>query len=265
MNKITLVFFLIIGLLFGSLFNRLGNIVANKKDYKYNVCDNCKNKVGLFHVSFFSYILNLGRCNHCKRRLNLFPIVIEITTSALFAITYLRFYNEDPLILNLLYSILLVSSLIIIVVKDVKYLIIPDKILIVFAVILSIIKISMGIYNEEYTSILDVGYGIIFLLIDGYIMYYIMVGIKKLGDFILRKDSLGGGDIKLMFYISMILGWKMSIVVIFLAAFLALPYSIINMIKNDRMMFAFGPYLSIAALILFLSKIDFSALISYLI
>lgn len=264
MNILLFIVILILGLICGSIFNRIGNILSNDKSYNYNVCDNCNYKVGFIHISFFSYIFNLGRCKYCKKRISLFPSVIEVTTVALFLITYLKFYNEDPIILNLIYSLLFISSLLIIIVSDIKYMIIPDKVLIFFGIVLAFLKLLIGFYNEEYKNFLDLGYAIIFLFYDGFFMFAVMYLIKKLGDFIIKKDSMGGGDIKLMFYISMILGWKLSIVVIFLAAFLALPYSIINMIKSNKVMFAFGPFLSLGTLILFLTKVDFNTIIGYL-
>ena len=75
---------------------------------------------------------------------------------------------------------------------------------------------------------------------------------------------MGGGDIKMMTYVSFILGWQLSIVVIFLASFLALPISIINMYKNNEHMLPFGPYLGIASLIIFLSRIDMTFIFNLL-
>ena len=256
---------IIFGLFSGSIFNRIGNILSNKKDYTYHICNNCNHKIRYLHISTFSYIFNLARCKYCKRRISIFPTFVEISTAALFLIVYLKFSVNDPIWLNLLYALLFISSLIIIIVSDVEYMLIPDKILIVFGILLAIIKLLFGYYNEEYKNLLDVGYSIIFLLYDGLFMFFIMYLIKLFGDFLLKKDSMGGGDIKLMFYISMILGWKLSIIVVFLAAFLALPFSIINMLRKDQAMLAFGPYLAIASIILFLTNVDFNTIISYII
>ena len=95
-------------------------------------------------------------------------------------------------------------------------------------------------------------------------MFIIMYLIRLFGNLIFKKDSLGGGDIKMMAYISFLFGWKLSIVVIFLASFIALPLSIINMYRNNEHMLPFGPYLGIGALILLLTKLDFNTIISFL-
>ena len=101
---------------------------------------------------------------------------------------------------------------------------------------------------------------IIFFLV----MFLVMYLIRLFGNMAFKKDSMGGGDIKMMAFVSMIIGWKLSIVVVFLASFIALPLSIINMYRKNEHMLPFGPYLAIAALILVIGKIDFNMLLNLL-
>ena len=63
---------------------------------------------------------------------------------------------------------------------------------------------------------------------------------------------------------TIVLGWRLSIVVVFLASFLALPVAIINVYRKDEHMLPFGPYLAASALILFLTRVDFNTLLSLL-
>ena len=133
-----------------------------------------------------------------------------------------------------------------------------------FNVFIFIVKLLILWKNEVITSFMSFGYEFIFILLDGLIMFIIMYLIRLLGNFMFKKESMGGGDIKMMTYISFILGWKLSIVVIFMASFLALPISIINVYRKDEHMLPFGPYLAVAALILFLLKVDFSTILSLL-
>lgn len=150
-------------------------------------------------------------------------------------------------------------------ISDIKYMIIPDEVLLFFGVVLIIIKLLISYKLNNITSLIDVGYEIIFILLDGFIMFIIMYLIRFLGNLAFKKDSMGGGDIKLMAYIAMILGWKLAIVVIFIGSFLALPISIINMYRKNEHMLPFGPYLGIAALILFIGKIDINTIYNILI
>lgn len=78
-----------------------------------------------------------------------------------------------------------------------------------------------------------------------------------------KKESLGGGDIKLLFFIGLTLGFDMSIVTIFMASFIALPLSIISLIKNNNNVLPFGPYLSIAAVIVLLLKLNLNMILEF--
>ena len=51
-------------------------------------------------------------------------------------------------------------------------------------------------------------------------------------DFLFKKESMGGGDIKLMFFIGCTVGPWMSMFSIFLSSFIALPLSLILYYKS---------------------------------
>lgn len=265
-NYIILIIIFFIGILFGSLFNLIGHKLPNikNKSFKYTNCRNCNNELKFKDISLVSYILNKGKCKKCGSKISFVPVLFEFLTGILFVLCYTNFQNNSPKILILMFAFLFVSSLIIIMISDINYMIIPDEILLIFGIILAIIKLSIGFYNDEYKSILDVGYAIIFMFYEGFFMFLMMYLIKQLGDFLFQKDSMGGGDIKMMFYISMFMGWKLSIIIVFLASFIALPISIIKMMKKNQTMLAFGPYLAIATLIIFLSKIDINTILEIL-
>ena len=92
---------------------------------------------------------------------------------------------------------------------------------------------------------------------DGIFTFIIMLGLKLLGNFIFKKESMGDGDIKLMALVGMVIGWKKAILSLFLAAYLGLPYAIYIMIKkNPNHELPFGPFLSLASLILLFVDIN---------
>jgi prepilin signal peptidase PulO-like enzyme (type II secretory pathway) len=185
-------------------------------------------------------------------------------TGVLFALTYFIFREDTICNLKVLFGIVFISSLIIICFSDFKYMIIPDEILIVFTVLIILIKLFIQFTNEEIISLMDLGYAFIDIIIDMVLIYLVMFAIKKIGDFVFKKESLGKGDLKLMAYIAIVLGFKLSIITIFLASFIALPVAIISNLKKDKLMLPFGPYLAIGAIILFLLKVDFNSLLELL-
>ncbi len=257
----------IIGICFGSFFNVVGYRLPNNMSIAFppSHCTKCNHKLGKLElIPIFSYIFQLGKCKHCGEKISIFYPIFEFITGVLFVVCYLSFKDTYPEVLNIIYALIFTSSMIIIMISDIKYMIIPNEVLIFFSVILVILKLYISYKLENINNFIDLGYELIFILKDGLIMFIIMYLIRLIGNFLFKKDSMGGGDIKMMTYVSFILGWKLSIVVVFIASFLALPLSIINMYKKNEHVLPFGPYLAVAALILFICKIDFNFLLNLL-
>lgn len=192
----------------------------------------------------------------CKERISIFYPFFELLTGVLFLLSYLSFgFN-----LKFIISITFISVLIIVSISDIKYYIIPDEVLIVGSVILIIEFIINTITNG-----LTLYEGIISHILNGLGAFAILYLFKCLGDLMFKKESLGGGDIKLLFLIGMVLGFDMSIVTIFIASFIALPLSIISLIRNDNNVLAFGPYLSVAATLILLSHLNIDMILQFFI
>lgn len=79
-----------------------------------------------------------------------------------------------------------------------------------------------------------------------------MYGIMLLGNLLFKKESLGGGDIKLSFIAGLVLGPKLGIFYIIFGAFLAFPYAMYITIRNKENMLPFGPFLISSLLIIYL-------------
>ena len=150
--------------------------------------------------------------------------------------------------------------LIIISISDIRYYIIPDEVLIVGAILILIEMFINTIIN-------DVGFfkGVLIPILNGAGSFAILYLFKVFGDLVFQKESLGGGDIKLMFFIGLTLGFDMSIVTIFIASFIALPLSVISLIKDDNNVLPFGPYLSVAATIIMLSGLNLNMILDFFI
>ena len=162
-------------------------------------------------------------------------------------------YLVFGLSLDTLIAITFISMLLIIIISDYQTMIIPDELLIFTGILLIIeILIKSGLN------------GMLNALLNAVIMFVIMFLIKKIGDIMFKKESMGGGDIKLMFIYGLVLGWPTSCISICLAAFIGLPVSLILLKKNNNHEIPFGPFLAISAIILVLCKIDINVLIDIL-
>ena len=258
---IYLLLFFILGVLCSFFIEILGFRLPLSGDlFRKSYCDKCNHDLKFYgNIPIISFIVQKGRCNYCHQKISRIYIFIEIMSGILFALTYLSFYDSG--ILKLVFGLLFITSLIIICFSDTKYMIISDEVLIVFSSIILLLKIFIQFYNEEILNLMDLGYALIDIVIDVVIVYLIMFAIKKIGDLVFKKESLGKGDLKMMAYIAIVMNFKLCIVIIFLASFIALPFAIISNLKKDKPMLPFGPCLAIATMILFLLQVDFNSLL----
>ncbi|MDD2489754.1 MAG: prepilin peptidase [Bacilli bacterium] len=243
--------FFIFGLIMGSFYNVVGYRLPQGMSIlkPSSHCPKCKKKLTIWElIPVFSYLWQNGKCTKCKTKISLFYPVIEALTGILFVICYLIFgLSMEVLVAMIFVSVLLVSTI-----SDLKYMIIPDEILLLGGIMLFITRLTM-----EYRFI-----NLILMAIIPFIVLYL---IKLLGDFLFKKESLGGADIKLMVIFGLVLGWESTILTIFLASFIALPISLIVLNKYKTNVIPFGPFLSIAALITYFQQIDVTLLIDLLI
>lgn len=263
---INIIIFFIIGVLLGFIFTNIGyRLPVDLNLFSPSVCDSCNHKLSFKEkIPVISFIMSKGKCNYCNQKISRLYIIFELFSGILFSLTYMTFITENNPYIKIIIGLVFISTLLIITFSDIKYMLIPDELLIVSSSILIVLRVFLGFKNEELVSLLDAGYTILFMLIDAFVMFVIMFIIKKIGDMFFKKESLGGGDVKMMCLIAIMMGYKMSIIVIFLASFIALPVSIYNAYKKNEAMLPFGPYLAISSVILFLLQINFDMVLDFI-
>ncbi len=239
-----LIVFFILGTVLASFYNVVGYRLPKGESiiYPRSHCPNCKHDLSFLEmIPILSFVIQKGRCKNCQTKIAKFYPIIELSGGILFSLAYLSF----GMTLKFLLAITFISMVLIIFVSDYHYLIIPDSVLIITGILLLIEIYLMNGLPYLLNSI-----------INGVISFMIMFLIKKLGDFLFKKESMGGGDIKLMFIFGLIFGYKMVLVIIFLASVIGLPISLVVLYKNNNHVLPFGPYLCLAALIILLFQIN---------
>lgn len=213
-------------------------------------CDNCKYVLKWYNlVPILSFIFQRGKCTKCGKKISSEHFFVEIFTGLLFLLTSIYF----PLGYNYFVGLIVVSLMIIIFISDFKYMIILDSPLIVSIILVVILKL---IYFDFKTMLYSV--------ISGLILFLVMLLIEKLGTLVLKKDSLGGGDIKFAFLMGLILDLKLGIVALVLSTFLALPYALASVKVMKKHEFPYGPFLAGSLFIVFFHFDKFTNLINFL-
>jgi len=245
-----LLLFFILGTIFGSFYNVVGYRVPKGESLLYpsSHCTKCNHKLGVLElIPILSFIFLGGKCKVCKEKISFFYPFFELSSGILFALSYYVFGFS----LECLLSIVFISMLLIIIISDYQTMIIPDSILIIFSAMIIIIKFF--IFGIEETGI---------FLLHGLASFVFMLLLKLFGDFLFKKESMGGGDIKLLGVFGLMLGFPMAVVSIFIAAIIGLPISLIMLKKNSSHEIPFGPFLAIAAILIVLLRLDINFIIN---
>ena len=168
--------FLLLGMLFGSFYHVVGYRMSKGESFVFppSHCPNCNHKLGpLELIPVLSFLLQKGKCKECKAKISWFYPIAELLCGILFMLCYLSF----GLSLKLLIALTFISMLIIIIFSDIYYMIIEDKVLIFFGILLII---------ELY--FLKGFQGLLYSLLDGAICFVVMLLIKLLGDKMFKKE-----------------------------------------------------------------------------
>ncbi len=232
---ITLLF--IAGLFLGMLFVIIGIKLPLKERCFTNVCDTCNDKYKVSElIPLFSYVLNRGKCNHCKTKMSILIPILEVFTGFLFTMSYIKYGISYEMFIFLIIS----SLLIIVFVSDFKYFVIMDSPVVLASILVLILKY---IFFGFKTFIIS--------LISGLLLFIFLLVIKLIGDKIFKTESLGGGDVKLLSFFGFVLGIRLGIVALILGSFLAFPYAIYSTMSHDENEVPFGPFLVTGLLLTF--------------
>ena len=240
-----IIIFFILGTVLGSFYHVVGYRLPKEESLlepKYSYCPNCHKRLKWYElIPIISYLLQLGKCRKCKTEISIFYPFIEIVTGLLFAVSYYSFGFSYELII----ALVLVSFFSIVIVSDLTYMIIPDEVTLTCSIIIIVVNfLNLGLKN----GLLQLG--------SGLLTFFVMYAIMLIGNFIFKKETLGGADIKLMFISGLVLHPVIGLFVIFIGSAIALPASILIYVINKEHVIPFGPFLVAAILLFYLLKID---------
>lgn len=234
---ITQVMIVTFGLIFGSFFNVVGMRLPSKVGFvnSRSSCPNCKKILGVKDlIPVISFIVLNGKCSNCGQRISFIYPVIELSTAILFLLSYNCFENSS----DFLGAILLSSLGIILTVSDIKYMLIPNSLLLFFVTIFIVYRTIYPL-DQWYASLLGaaVGFFLVMLII------------------LVSRGGMGAGDMKLLGVLGILLGVKLTLLTFFLATLIGTIVSLLllafKVIKRKEP-FPFGPSIAAAAFISYL-------------
>lgn len=197
-------------------------------------CPKCGHILGALElVPILSWIFLRGRCKGCGERISIRYPVTELLGAAAFGAIYLRFglsaYTAELMILT--------GCLMLLGFIDFDTMILPNGPMIVAAVSWAAFLLTHGDWKHRAVEGLLTG-----LALGGALLVISLIMDKLLG-----RESLGGGDIKLMALLGLYMGPWNALLMVILACFIGLIF--VLLLKAKDRAFPFGPSICLAAVI----------------
>lgn len=175
-------------------------------------CPKCETRLKPWDlVPVFSWIFLGGKCRYCKEKISARYMLVELLTGILFVLCFMTL----GLTFYLLAALILTSVLIAVTFIDIDTQTIPNGI-VIFALATGLVLVFTGIVPGQklpyWANVLDAVYG----MAAGFLpLLLINLGAKL----ILKKEGMGGGDMKLMAAAGLFLGLKLTIVSLLIAIY----------------------------------------------
>ncbi|MBQ4427500.1 MAG: prepilin peptidase [Oscillospiraceae bacterium] len=237
------VYFLVISALLGACAGSFLNCFAWRIVHGESVmkgrshCDECGHVLGVRDlIPIVSYLASGGKCRYCGAKLSKRHLGAEIVSALVFlSIAWKYGISLETLEFWLLGSALLACSF-----ADLEAYLVPDR-FIVFAIIVRAVFIAV---SPEPLEALKTS------LIGGFSVAAAVLLVVIVMEKVLKKDAMGGGDIKLIFVIGLYLGWERNLLCLMMSALFGVVAGMISLKKkNDEEAEAFpwGPSIACAA------------------
>ena len=259
------IFIFVLGAMVGSFLNVVIHRVPLEESIVFpnSACPKCNNPIKPFdNIPILSWLILGGKCRKCKNPISPRYPAVELLTALIYLLVYWQI-GFNPF---LPVAIIFVSAIIALIFIDAENMILPNVItypLLLFALIVRIIfpLLFDSAYIQdlqhypldqiqEYPIWLVSLFGaIIGGLFGGGSLWLVGAIWKKLRG----VDAMGLGDVKMMFAVGALLGWRLTFLSIFLGAFSG---AIIGMIliakqkdKNMQTQIPFGIFLGIGSIL----------------
>lgn len=204
-------------------------------------CDYCQTTIPWYGLlPMFGWFLVRGKCIHCNEKISLWYPLSELMGGLIFLFGYLLLRDN---MVEYSIAMVFVMLMIIVSVSDLKYQVVPNKVLLIFLPVVFVLRMVFPL-TTWYYSLLGGVFGFLFMWLMAF------YGKKHF-----KKEALGGGDIKLYFLIGLFLEVHLVFLSLLFASMLGLIFGKLVVRKLEYLPFvpfifggvilayAFGPSL----------------------
>ena len=263
------VFGYVVAGVFGAIIGSFLNVVIHRVPHGQSIvfpnssCPSCGAAIALYdNIPVLSYIVLGAKCRHCKEHISFRYPAVELVTAALFvAVAW-----HDGLSAALPFDLVFTSAILALVFIDAEHKLLPDAITfpgMAFTVIARIaLPYLMG--NPHFDDVPSLSHG---SLADAPVWITSLVGavvgalagggslwfMGWLWQKLRKVEAMGLGDVKMMFMVGGYLGWRLTILTIFIGVFSGSLIGVLLMViegkYDSKREIPFGVFLGLGAIV----------------
>lgn len=237
-----------LGLVIGSAINAIvWRLYVGKSWVRgHSMCPECEHRLAAKDlVPVLSWLFLGARCRYCKARIHWQYPAVEVLTAALFGLSVVVLAPQGAKAYILLgIWLLLLVHLIILAVYDLRWMILPNKVIYPAIAVASLQLILLTAWGEPY----HVWLGPLLAAVLAGGAFWILASVAN-------GKLMGGGDVKLVFLMGLILGLQRTGLALFIgfdsAALVGIMLIVLHRRKRTDYL-PFGPFLILGTVIAFL-------------
>lgn len=258
-------FIFLLGAAIGSFLNVVIHRVPNDESVVFpnSACPQCQNPIKPYdNIPILSWLFLKGKCRSCKNPIAVRYPAVEFSTAVLFLIIASQIGFTYFLPIGLLFS----ASVLALIFIDAEHMILPNVITYPLLVFSLIVRITFPLFfTAAYFS--DLNVFPLMLMTDSPVWLVSLSGavlgglvgggsLWLVGEIWKRMrgvDAMGLGDVKMMFGVGALLGWQLTLLTIFLAAFTGAVAGVLVIARQKEKDFQaqipFGIFLGIGSIV----------------
>ena len=209
--------------LFGALVGSFLNVVIHRLPqgepigWSRSKCPSCGSMIRWHdNIPIVSYLVLLGRCRECRWRIPLRYPLVEALTAAIFALAVARVVALGWAPAVLAWFVCAAFAAVLIAASGIDFLhkILPDKLTLVVGPIVALVGAvgvpgihGTAIFGHELTPEIKPGLASLIVgLVGAAVGGGIILTIRQLGTWLLKREAMGLGDVKFMAMCGLLLG-----------------------------------------------------------
>jgi leader peptidase (prepilin peptidase)/N-methyltransferase len=259
------IFVFIFGAIVGSFLNVVIHRVPLEESIVFpnSACPNCKKAIKPYdNLPILSWLILGGKCRSCKAKISPRYLGVELLTALLFTLTFWAIGFTAFLPVALVFVATIVSLIFI----DAENMILPDVINYPLLGLALLVRVLYPLFiGADYFA--DLRYAPLSLLHNQPVWLVSLLGamlgalagggslwlVGEIWKRLRKVEAMGLGDVKMMFAVGALLGWRLTVLTIFLGAFSGAVVGVFLVFKDKnkdmQTQIPFGIFLGIGSIL----------------